>query len=232
MRGVPMEILTVAELKRVRRFAPRMKRAHVSVTNARSPGEMSKHFRGEVRRPDLVVVDSRLPDVGGGALLREIVAGAGETAVLIGDLERLSAEAVAGFARKHLESGSSAAPVPRALPTHASAELHDPESGRVDARRVASFFGLSLSAVAKLLGRSPQSVHRTPDAPGLQRPMSVLVRIATSLLALFGTPEKARLWLNAPHPDLDHVAPLELVKVKKAVVVAELLEDALLGHPG
>jgi hypothetical protein len=31
---------------------------------------------------------------------------------------------------------------------------------------------------------------------------------------------------------LAHVAPIELVKGKKAAVVADLLEDALLGHPG
>jgi hypothetical protein len=40
------------------------------------------------------------------------------------------------------------------------------------------------------------------------------------------------MWLNSPHPDLDETRPIELLKEKKPDVVAELLEDALLGHPG
>jgi uncharacterized protein (DUF2384 family) len=56
--------------------------------------------------------------------------------------------------------------------------------------------------------------------------------MATALTTLFGSPLKARIWLNAPNRDLDKLRPIELVKKGKAVIVAELLEDALLGHPG
>jgi hypothetical protein len=118
------------------------------------------------------------------------------------------------------------APVAHTVPA-----LHDPVSGRVHATRVAEFLGLSLSTLARLIDRSPQSVHKTPDAPALQEPLSVFARIATSLTRLFGTPEKARVWLNAPHPDLDQTPPVALLRARKAEVVAELLEDALLGHP-
>jgi len=38
-------------------------------------------------------------------------------------------------------------------------------------------------------------------------------------------------FLDAPHPDLDGVAPRKLMKKGRAAVVAEMLEDALLGHP-
>jgi hypothetical protein len=48
---------------------------------------------------------------------------------------------------------------------------------------------------------------------------------------LFGTPQNARVWLNAPNPDLDKARPIELVKKRKPEVVAALPEDALLGHP-
>ena len=224
MKGEPVEILTVAEPERLRRFAPRMKSAHVTVATARSVGDVSKRFRGQRRRPDLVIVDRRL----GGDVLQEIAAGTGKTAILFQDLEQVTSQTVAAFA----EAPARAAPgTRRELATHTVSDLHDPASGRLDAGRVARFFGISLSALAKALNRSPQTLHKTPDAPRLQAALSPLARIATSLVALFGAPEKARVWMNAPHPELDQASPLELVKANKATVVADLLEDALLGHP-
>lgn len=110
--------------------------------------------------------------------------------------------------------------------------LHDPESGRIDAGKVATFFGLSLSKLAKILRRSPQSVHKTPDAVGLQKKLGIFLRIATALIELFDSEDKARFWLNTPHPELDNTSPMELIERRKAEIVADLLEDALLGHPG
>lgn len=218
-----MQILTVAEPDRLRRFAPRMKSARVTVATARSAGDVTKRFRGRGRRPDLVVVDSQL----GADVLPRIAAGARGTAILFQDLEQVTSETVAAFA-----GAPSSAPVAgREAPAHTVPELHDPASGRIDAARVARFFGLSLSALAKALDRSPQTLHKTPDAPRLQAALAPLARIATSLVTLFGTADRARVWMNAPHPDLDRVAPVDLVKANKAGVVADLLEDALLGHP-
>jgi hypothetical protein len=169
-----------------------------------------------------VVVDSQL----GPEVLAKVAAGAGGAAIVFQDLDLVTADTLAGFAvRDAAAEGMSRAVRP------AAADLHDRESGRVDAARVARFFGLSLSGLAKALDRSPQTLHKTPNAPRLQRALLPLARIATSLVTLFGTAEKARVWMNAPHPELDHVAPLELVKANKAVVVADMLEDALLGHP-
>jgi hypothetical protein len=200
-----------------------MKSARVTVATARSAGDVTKRFRGRGRRPDLVVVDAKL----GADVLPKIAAGAGGTAILFQDLEQVTSETVAAFA-----AAPVAAPgAPRETPAHTVPELHDPTSGRLDAARVASFFGLSLSALAKALGRSPQTMHKTPDAPRLQGALAPFARIATSLLTLFRTAEKARVWMNAPHPDLDRVTPLDLVKANKADAVADLLEDALLGHP-
>jgi hypothetical protein len=170
-----------------------------------------------------VVVDSHL----GADVLPRIAAGARGTAILFQDLEQVTSETVAAFAG----APSSAPAVGRQAPAHTVPELHDPTSGRIDATRVARFFGLSLSSLAKALDRSPQTLHKTPDAPRLQAALAPLARIATSLVTLFGTADKARVWMNAPHPDLDGVAPLDLVKANKAGVVADLLEDALLGHP-
>lgn len=114
----------------------------------------------------------------------------------------------------------------------AYAALLDPKSGRADARHVAQFLGLSPPALAEAIGETPRAMLRAPTAPRLQRGLRPLVRIAVSLLTLFDDAEQSQDWLNAPHPELDNVAPIDLVKRKKASVVADLLEDALLGHPG
>jgi hypothetical protein len=111
------------------------------------------------------------------------------------------------------------------------ADLHHPTSRCLDAARVGRFFGLSLPALAKALGWSPDALQNAPADQRLHDGLAPLARIATSLISLFGTAENARVWMNAPHPELDGLAPLDLVKANSAVVVADLLEDALLGHP-
>jgi hypothetical protein len=102
-------------------------------------------------------------------------------AVLFQYLEQVTSASVAAFA-------GAPAVTPGARRETAAGlvhELHE-ASGRLDAARVARFFGLSLSALAKALGRSPQTLHKTPDAPRLQGALAPLARIATSLVAVAG----------------------------------------------
>ena len=47
-------------------------------------------------------------------------------------------------------------------------ELHDPESGRLDARRIAEYLDIPLRALADALGKKYTTVHKTPAAPSLQ----------------------------------------------------------------
>src|SRR5438477_7367891 len=72
---------------------------------------------------------------------------------------------------------------PTAL-SHAAVSLHDPESGRLNAKRVATLFGLSLRETASLLGQKPQAVSKTPDAPSLQPALAAFERIAALLASL------------------------------------------------
>jgi hypothetical protein len=111
-------------------------------------------------------------------------------------------------------------------------ELHDPESGRLDARRVSAHFGLPLAEVARVLGRGVATVHKTPDAPSLQSGLALFERVAVSLRRLAGPPDNWRIWLNATNPDLGGETPLFFIRNGKGQIVAELLEDALFGQPG
>lgn len=227
-----MNILAVSTRGSMRKLAPRAKAAHVSMRVASSAGELVTRFRAA--RPDLVVVDWHMPNFTGRAIVEQVLAQDPNMPILIlQNMEGLKADTlaqVAGFSEQ--ASPSAKSPDERSFVGHALASLHHPTTGRVDARRVAAFFGLSLAELARFLGRSPQAVHKTPDAPALQDKVSVLARIATSLTTLFGSAEQARVWLNAPNPDLDKARPIDLVKKRKAELVAQLLEDALMGHPG
>lgn len=116
--------------------------------------------------------------------------------------------------------------------SHVVRELHDPASGRLDAKRISTLFGLPLAEVARLLGREAAAVHKTPDALSLQAPLTLFERIAAPLRHLSGSSENGRIWLNAANPDLAGETPLAYLRAGKGEVVAELLEDALHGQPG
>ncbi len=130
-------------------------------------------------------------------------------------------------------AGETRIPMPAPPLRRLMPEPHDPASGRLDARRLADWFGLPLTTLARALGRGYTTVHRTPDARTLQEGLHVYLRIASALNRLLG-PAAARVWLHAPNPDLGNDMPRTLMEqgTEEAEVVAELLEDSLLGMPG
>lgn len=111
-------------------------------------------------------------------------------------------------------------------------ELHNAQSGRMDAKRVAAFFSIPLARLAKLLGTSSQAAHKTPDAPSLQGGLAPFHFVASALLGMFEEAEHARTWLHAPNEEFDGETPIALIKGGEIEVVAELLRDALVGQPG
>ncbi len=117
--------------------------------------------------------------------------------------------------------------VSRVLP-----ELHDPQSGRLDAKRIAAFLGMTSAALAKQVGVSSQALNKTPDAPSLQPKLAPFHFVALALLDMVGTPEAARAWLNVPSDEFDGDTPLHLLRNGEVEVVAGLLRDALVGQPG
>jgi hypothetical protein len=109
-------------------------------------------------------------------------------------------------------------------------ELHT-SNGRLDARAVSALYGVSLAALARAVGRSEQSVHKTPAALSLQPSLQIYERIAAMLLRLTGSEIGLRAWMNASNPELDDEAPLTLLLGGEGEIVAELLEDVLSGAP-
>jgi hypothetical protein len=56
-------------------------------------------------------------------------------------------------------------------------------------------------------------------------------RITCALSMLFEDKKLYEDWLNRPHPEFDGLTPMELINKKQSDIVAEYLEDVLLGHP-
>lgn len=109
--------------------------------------------------------------------------------------------------------------------------LYDPQSHRLNAREVATFFGFSLPQLSTLLKTSPHVVKRAPDASRLQPPLQVFERIARGLALVDGDKKKFSRWLNTPNSELGQQTPREVIASGKGEVVAGLVEDALLGQP-
>jgi hypothetical protein len=114
---------------------------------------------------------------------------------------------------------------------HLVPNLRRPNSGRLDARRVADLYGFPLNRLAASVGADPTNVYKTPDAPSLQNKLLIFERIARSLLALVGSEQGLRIWLNTPEPELDGETPRDLLLNGEGEVVAELLEDIREGQP-
>ena len=111
-------------------------------------------------------------------------------------------------------------------------ELHDAKSGRLDAKNIAQCFNLSLTEVARFVGREVSSVSKTPDASAIQAGLAIFEQIAAPLLYLVKTPEHLRMWMNAPNRELEGDTPLAVLRAGEGKAVAKLLDDLIVGQPG
>ncbi|MBX9950343.1 MAG: hypothetical protein K2Y39_14335, partial [Candidatus Obscuribacterales bacterium] len=112
--------------------------------------------------------------------------------------------------------------------------LRNSKSGRLDAERIADAFGIALSDVARAVNKSYSTVHKTPDSSALQNALYPFERIAGAIKTLTGGALEPglKIWLNAPNKAFPKDMPVELIKEGHASMLADMLEDVLLGQPG
>jgi hypothetical protein len=110
-------------------------------------------------------------------------------------------------------------------------ELRDPDSGRLNARRISEATGLSLAALARASGVTQQALSATPDSPGAQTGLLPIAQLSVLLDEMF-TPEHKRIWLQTPHPRFDDRSPAQAIEAGDAELVALSIESALEGIPG
>jgi hypothetical protein len=114
---------------------------------------------------------------------------------------------------------------------HVRAELHDPKSGRLDARRIAAYLRVSLSSLAAGTGRSVAAIHKAPAADSLQQALAPVALTISLLSEILESKEQVRTWLHSPHPDLGNQIPMRLILDGHAGAVADMLAAAMAGQP-
>jgi hypothetical protein len=110
-------------------------------------------------------------------------------------------------------------------------ELHDPASGRIDARRVAAYLNISLKDLAAALEKNYTTVQKTPTAASLQGALRPIKRSLQILEEVLGDRISVLAWWNSPHPDLGLRCPLEVLLRGQGQSVADMLEAAVMGTP-
>lgn len=111
----------------------------------------------------------------------------------------------------------------------ATADLRT-RGGNVSADCVAVLYGISVSQLANWLGKSRQSVTKTPDADSLQPTLAYFERVAR-LRAVVNTDDEFRKWLRTDSDLLDGKSPLAVMAEGQWQVVADLVDDMLTGAP-
>lgn len=110
-------------------------------------------------------------------------------------------------------------------------DLHDPETGRLDAARVAEYLRIPLKQLVEALGRNYTTVHRTPAALAIQEPLCSIKRSLVILEDVLGDRSSSLIWLNSPHPDLGQRTPMSVLLEGRTQVVEGMLQAALEGIP-
>jgi len=210
-------------------------------------------MRERIRRNpvDLVLADIGMPGLSGGAAIRRLKEVRNYDVPLV-LLTTAALAAVGDFLdpgvffcsfddlkqgdlSKRIGKGKLAASgVPRTdvpLARHVLLDLHDPETGRLDARRIAAYLHISLSSLAAVTGGSVAAIHKAPAADSFQQALAPIARTISVLSEVLQSKERVQAWLHSPHPDLDRRIPMRLILEGHAGAVADMLEAALAGQP-
>jgi len=111
----------------------------------------------------------------------------------------------------------------------ATGDLRVANGGNLSAKAVATTFGVSLNQLAIWLGRTRQALNKTPDANSLQDELAFFERVARLRAVV---PNDFFLkWLRMPNSELDNKKPLDLLAAGERQVVADLVDDMLIGAP-
>ncbi len=111
------------------------------------------------------------------------------------------------------------------LTAHVIFEAQEPETGRFDGLKLATALGLTVTEMARYLSVSDSALRKTPNSNNYQKKFLQLSIIAQRLKALLDNSlEYTRIWLRAPHPDLDYQTPMDCILEGDLASVNDLLE--------
>lgn len=160
--------------------------------------------------------------------------------LLYGRVERAKAakkSRLPSVPRMNPHRGSATAHPPVTLENHpllksATSFLRNPNSGRLDVRRIAQLYGEPLNRFAEALDVSPAAVSQTPDSKAYQDLLGYFERVA-QIIPMLDSKNSFGPWTKAPNQELKGEAPIAWLfgGEKKARRLAEVVEDVLVGQP-
>lgn len=243
-----MKALVVAREERAKRISRALERQHIACKRYTSLPRIRENIR---KNPvDLVLADLEMPGLSGEAAIRKLkevkqdvplvllTAGAPaavgeflEPGVFYCSFEDLKKGDLSEMIEKSELTPFRAPRVQVPLARHVLLDLHDPGTGRLDAKRIAAYLEISLSSLAAVTGRSIAAIHKAPAADSLQQALAPVARTISLLSEILHSQEHVRAWLHSPHPDLGNEIPMRLILEGHAGSVADMLEAALAGQP-
>jgi hypothetical protein len=100
-------------------------------------------------------------------------------------------------------------------------DLRDDQTGKLDAKKVADLFGISLPDIAKAAAVAPQAVSSDPTNDRAQPLLNLFERIARlRASAQFKEPAELRKWFRRPLPVLGDHSAEDLFRAGRLEVVA------------
>jgi hypothetical protein len=110
--------------------------------------------------------------------------------------------------------------------------LFNPQSGRLDAARIARELNVPVSVIAEAIGRKAPGVRKHPDASSLQGELRRIYRIWVALVDLYaGDKKHARIFLNAPNRNLGNRAPIEFIESRDLAPLESFIDAVSARQP-
>jgi hypothetical protein len=109
--------------------------------------------------------------------------------------------------------------------------LFDQHSGRLDIRRVAELYNVSVSELARLIKIEAKTAHKTPSSSTIHNGLVAFEEVARTLGLMQGDIAEFRRWLNASNAELDFKTPWQMIEEGRIGELAGIVRAALLGQP-
>ena len=100
----------------------------------------------------------------------------------------------------------------RGLLDHVFVEAHDPQTGKIAVSGLRELFALGTADVAGIAGVTPRAVRQNAGSARVQARFVRFLELMQRVRRLLeGKLPLVRIWLRAPHPDLEMQPPLALL---------------------
>lgn len=105
---------------------------------------------------------------------------------------------------------------------------HNAKTHRLDAKKLAVLFGLTLRTLSKMIGANETTVRTRSDSPGLQSGLKELA-LTYDGLGLVLPAEEIPRWMRHPLRNVGGLTPIELAQEHGAASLRQLVDEITAG---